>query len=181
MQMIIVIGLPCSGKSTFAEKLPSIQFTTLDIGDIVRYLSKKKERVVDETLDVAIIEELRYHLSLAEHMDKDVVVTGVRQLSIFKYLEEYPCQLKQVVYMATERATLLERFEKRASEKDKGLTYGQIIEKERKLGYAEVFRYLFEQCMLPIVFKTETKDHDPISLCQYYMTFRSFDIKPRLR
>lgn len=85
--IIIVVGQICGGKSYFIQTNLSQKYRNsevIKIGDIVRSLKGSVDRLIDESLDTAIIEHLTKRIK--ESSALTVIIDGIRQMSIYEAL-----------------------------------------------------------------------------------------------
>lgn len=139
--IVLVCGNLCSGKGHFCEtKYPD--YTRIGISDIVRELSKAKDRQeMSKTgfLDMMIVAKL---IPMISQHDK-VIVDGIRQLSILHALENhFGQQIKDVIWLEVPHETLRARYEQRASAKDKAFTFDQALKSDQDLGIGDVEDYI---------------------------------------
>jgi predicted kinase len=146
MEIIAVMGYLCSGKSTYAQQYPDA-FSKIEVSDIVRRLTKTEKRVHDSNLDTAIIGEL--HSVIMEASDSGqagIVVTGIRQRSILMYLESMCDTMEELelkrIWLDVPYEILRHRYYKRGAEKDNGITYDQVMERDNQLGLKNLVEYL---------------------------------------
>lgn len=147
-----VFGRVCSGKSTFvdnlikdltSQKLNQKTFI-FEIGEVVRILKKKEERVFQESLDKMIFDFIIEKLKSNPMIDT-VYIVGIRQKSLFlafeKFFGPYMINIDRIFLnpTTTERR---ERFDKRNADKDKLLSFTQVELEERKLGLDELILFL---------------------------------------
>lgn len=137
-----ILGPVCSGKTTYMERYPADRWLKIDIGSIVREITQTQERVFDKTLDEQIIRQLRMKILTSK---KDVIVSGIRQVSIGVHLEIIAALDEFMwIYLDVPQEVLEARYEKRAAEKDLKLTFQQAIGKEVELGYNDMIRHFNE-------------------------------------
>lgn len=139
--IIIVCGNIASGKGYFIQnKYPDYQH--ISVSGIVKSLinsSERNELSKTSYLDKRIIEILIEQISC---YDK-VIVDGIRQPQIIHALEaHFKNQIKDVIWLDVSEETLRKRYESRGHDKDKGLSFDQAIEGDRKLGIGDVEKYI---------------------------------------
>lgn len=141
-KVVAIIGKVCTGKSTLAKnKYPD--FVYIEVADIVRRLAKQVNRSYNKTLDQSIIAELRQRI--IESQDKDVVIVGIRQLSIYKNLlvfvsgRSYNLMTYRTI---ADMETIRCRFNARNAEKDSMLEYTDVIRKDAELGLAKLEEFI---------------------------------------
>lgn len=133
-----IFGELCSGKSTYAKwKFPD--FPIIEIGEIVRHLVNKKERVHIKELDVQIAREV--DIQLQQLGKQDVVIVGVRQISLLKELMQ---DIDSLIYLQVQRSELKRRFLNRKNKKEK-LTFEDAIEKDDNLGMRALKLFLLNE------------------------------------
>jgi predicted kinase len=142
-EVIIVIGCICSGKTTYMSKCPDA-YRKVDVGDIVRSITKTTQRTHIQDLDSLIIEELEreIHRAASERM-KGIVIVGMRQLSIYLSVATYCKELcfnLQRVYLSVPLKTLKQRYIKRADQKDV-CSFEEAMMKDIKIGYLELIEH----------------------------------------
>ena len=136
-KLIIVVGKVCSGKDFVADNVFD-NALKIDIGSIVRSLTKTTQRIHQKTLDIQIIVQVHKAINAT---DKDVVITGIRQLTIYNNLLLLASgrRFKQVTYyLECPLEVLRERYYKRNNPKDMGIPFEDVIEKDAALGLAEL-------------------------------------------
>lgn len=136
-KLIIIIGEVCSGKDHFANEFyPSAE--KIDVGNIVRSITKTQARIHNEQLDSQICIEIH---KIINSTTKDIVITGIRQLSIYNNIQQLSmgrCFKIITYYLSVPHEILKERFKQRASEKDLNISFEEVIERDNKLGLAEL-------------------------------------------
>ena len=139
-RLIVVLGKVASGKSTFAQTL--INHTQIDIGSIVREIKKQEERVHNQSLDKQIIQYLDYKLLL--NRETNFVITGIRQYSILKHLIYNSSSLDDIdlIWLEVSKEELKRRFLNRQFEKDKDLTFEEVIKRDAELGLTEIENFI---------------------------------------
>lgn len=135
MKIIVVCGKVCSGKDTFAQNLAF--HTHIDIGSIVRDLVKKEERVFDQSLDKQIIVELEKCIE----SNKQCVITGIRQKSILDNLLNNHKSI-EIIWLEVAEEELKRRFLQRDNDKDKNLSFEEVLERDNQLGLRELELYI---------------------------------------
>lgn len=144
-KVLAVVGPICSGKTTYLNRFPDDRWHKIDIGDIVRRLTKTEARLHIKDLDEAISTELRLIL-LRDMTHKDVVISGIRQKSICSRLETYTALDDFMwVYLDVDQEVLEERYAVRAAEKDLSITFQQAIKRDVELGYNEMITYVLSR------------------------------------
>lgn len=157
-----ILGPVCSGKTTYMERYPD-RWLKIDIGSIVREITKSQERTFDKSLDEQIIQKLRYAILPS---DKDIIVSGIRQVSIAHHLEIITMLDDFMwVYLDVPQEILEARYEKRAAEKDLKLTFQQAIAKEVELGYNDMMRH-FNESEHKCTIKNYTEDEQQLYALQ---------------
>ena len=149
MNIHIIIGPLCSGK-THLLKTDYVKYDTIDIGDIVRRLKPSDVRVFDQDLDQLIMMELRMSIIDAIESKTDLVIAGIRQLSILlgteTFIKAHQLNPKKKIkysrfFLNTDITVRKERFESRKDSKDKTLTFSQADERDNKLGLKQLTNY----------------------------------------
>jgi len=133
-KIILVVGLPFSGKTTFAEN--HVLHDHIEVGDIVREITQTQERKHILSLDEQICKILTQKL-LSSTNETGVVITGIRQMSILFYLIARFGDI-EIVWLEVPKEELQRRYINRDDVKDKGLTFEEIIRKDYELGLAEI-------------------------------------------
>jgi predicted kinase len=140
-EIILVCGNLCSGKGHFcASKYPD--YHRIGVSDVVRSLSKAQDRSelsktahLDTQIVEALSEEIRKH-------DK-VIVDGIRQPTIMYALRNrFANEIKDIIWLDVPEDTLRQRYETRASAKDKAMTFDQAIQSDKNLGIGDVENYI---------------------------------------
>lgn len=148
VMITFVVGGCCSGKTYFVEKLLP-DASVIEVGEIVRNLAKKQERVFDETLDQYIIKEIRLLINHFVSIGcKRIIIVGCRQTSIFKAITDnldkgkYQVTLLSVPYLIRQ-----DRFENRSplTEKDRGKLFREIVDGEKSIGLDDFILYLVNE------------------------------------
>lgn len=159
MNITIVIGSLCSGKSTYAKQLQDQlhqqgQLTTIiEVGSIVRELVAHESRHFDKTLDTQIIEELNkmiFHcLTVVE--TQHLIIVGIRQLSILKamilksgHLTSFGNNM-QIKLLKVDDQTRAQRYESRNANKDVQLVFSLADRHDNSLGLNELINFLTQQ------------------------------------
>lgn len=140
----MIFGAVCSGKSSFITE----HYAKIDIGDIVRSITKTNKRIHKPDLDKIIIEKLT-DLVLYTYRRRDdilgIAIVGCRQVSILQAVEEL-CRLTtfhlERVLLYVPHSILKTRFEQRQSYKDVGMTFEEVMSRDVQIGYLELVEYL---------------------------------------
>ena len=156
-KMIQIIGKLCSGKTYAANKLredltkKGYSVLSIEVGEIIRALTGKEQRVFDKTLANQAFEEIK-KIVLA-HTDVDfVIVIGCRQVSLCKKLEQEfskkinDIQWKHIVYTLDIHDEIRKsRFLARKDAKDNGATFEQLDKQDARLGINDLINYLHKK------------------------------------
>ena len=138
-KIILLSGKLCSGKGYCSANLYS-DFKHIVVSGIVKRLSKATSRSeltktqhLDDQIASALISEIQKY--------DEVVVDGIRQLSIVKQLIERFGDIVELVWVEVPKAELKQRFEQRKDKKD-DTSFEQALEFDSKLGLDEVERFM---------------------------------------
>lgn len=138
--IVLVSGKLCSGKGHYCSThYPD--FKHIAVSDIVKSLThsnKRSELTKTKSLDSVIVNQL------IEEIDKypKVVVDGVRQMSIIRYLQQYYGENNiQMVWLDIPEDVRKSRFDQRSREED-DLPFDDASAADDKLGVADVERYM---------------------------------------
>lgn len=148
MEVKIITGPALSGKTYYATKRAKPEDKIIDIGTIVRQLSKTLSRVFDASLDEAICNEVFVRLDDIYSSNKEAVVyiVGPRQLTVIQKIEHYVKQILEeqlsIVFLQVPLSVLKQRFELRGEVKDQNITFKELVEKETELGLNEILKYI---------------------------------------
>jgi len=141
----LVCGNICSGKNTFCS-----QFTDthehIVVSDIVKSIINSTERSeLQDTkhLADAIAVKLVELVDKALLRGKKVMVDGIRQISlIWLIASEYKDYDRSIIWLDCDTHILKQRYESRAAEKDKSLTFEDAMEADRELGIKEIESFM---------------------------------------
>lgn len=141
-RIIVVVGRVCSGKTSYMNRYPDY-WNKIDVGDIVRKLTKETSRRHDPTLDQDIMSELSFMLKDC----KDAVIVGIRQKSILEYLQKNFRSFSHLsfVLLVVPEQVLKNRFNQRADKKDSKVTFEEAIERDNLLGLQDAIDYVCDQ------------------------------------
>ncbi len=149
-QIICILGRVCSGKNTFADKL--VNHTQIDIGQVVREITKTNKRIHNKDLDKEIIRALEYRF--CAFSETKFVITGIRQLSVLLYvLEHYIPADRELIYLEVPEEELKRRYINRQSEKDRGIHFEDVIKRDNDLGLGEIEEFLKQEPELFTIIK----------------------------
>lgn len=148
-RIIIVVGKVCSGKDTFAQTL--INHTQIDIGFLVKEITKTNQRIHNKDLDKEIIRQLDYRLDGFQNVPINFIITGIRQLSILKYLISQYISEVELIWLDVPDEELKRRFINRQSEKDKGFTFEEVIKRDSELGLGEIEEFIKQNDIFKII------------------------------
>jgi len=164
--VIIVCGPLCSGKTTFAKTL--VNHRHIDIGDIVREIKQKIERVHDAMLDTLINGRLTHEMA-RQDVNTNIVITGIRQKSIYDHVIsncELFKQTHETLWLDVPKDILFQRFLNRDEEKDKNplkLTlldsrsrFNDLLIADAYLGLRELKDYLLTQTTTKVIKNYDT-------------------------
>ena len=149
MKITTLIGPLCSGK-TFRLNNDYQSAIRIDVGDIVRSIKQKEERIFDAALDMHINAELGIQIRKAVDEKKDLVIAGIRQLSIIitaeliiKALALSPKNKIQYtrIFLNIDTSIRKQRFISRESSKDNNLTFEEIEKRDNRLGLQQLQNY----------------------------------------
>lgn len=159
MNITIVIGSLCSGKSTYAKQLQDQlhqqgkSTSIIEVGSIVRELVAHESRYFDKTLDTQIIEELNkmifHYLTMMQ--TQHLIIVGIRQLSILKALILKHSHLTsfgnnmQIKLLKVDDQTRAQRYESRNANKDVQLVFSLADKHDNSLGLNELINFLTQQ------------------------------------
>lgn len=149
MEIIIVVGPICSGKSTYSNRYPS-NFVKLDIGNVVREITSTQIRVQDEHLDVLIINKVVEKIASTVDLMKEkpirgMVISGIRQLSILNVIEKLSADMDYkitYIYLYVPTAILKYRYHRSARVKDNSKTFEEAMMGDYKIGLEELTKEL---------------------------------------
>ena len=139
-KIVVVVGRICSGKSVFSQilaknlELRGRVVKIVDIGDLVREIVNKEERVFKSQLDLKIIERLSSIINSSRE-DEVVIVVGPRQVSITNSLEG---EKTQFLYLECSEQERRRRYLSRNADKDKDLSFEEVEQRENELGMQTV-------------------------------------------
>jgi hypothetical protein len=148
MKITTIIGPICSGKTHLLQTTFPTQ-TKVEIGDIVREIKSQTTRMFDESLDLQISIKLRLIIKQAIEDEVDLVIVGIRQLSILLATEifikahqlDHTKKIKYVrTFLNVDVALRRERFISRAALKDK-LSFEETERRDNELGLQELTDY----------------------------------------
>jgi predicted kinase len=142
MQIVVIIGAVCSGKSKYAAERYDLT-NVIDIGDIVREITKTERRVHVASLDSQIMMALHAKImSLIGFEVKEIVITGIRQFSILNYIEEnFNYDIVRIL-LEVPIPILKKRYKNSKRAKDSGLTFEEAIERDDNIGYGALLDYV---------------------------------------
>lgn len=152
MKITTVIGPVCSGK-THLINAEYQQAVRVDVGDIVREVTKENSRVFDEGLDGYITTRLSGEINEAFANKWDVVIGGIRQLSILIYVEKHIKRMTQLslatiqyerIYLNVDEQIRRERYLKRGATKDHTYTFSEVERRDNALGLRQLTSYCLE-------------------------------------
>lgn len=158
-KIVFVIGKFCSGKSYYknfvaqlaAENGRGDKASFIEIGDVVRSITKSKERVFDNNLDNKIIEIVKDNVNLVRNSSEILYIVGIRQLSVFLSLynefvsEGYEVFIDYLPTSREQRKTFFENQKKNNSKKNDEKTFEEIEEQEKGLGIDQLCSYLVDE------------------------------------
>ena len=162
MKITTIIGPVCSGKTYLLKTIFPTQMK-VEIGDIVREIKSESTRIFDKGLDFQISAKLRLIIKKAIDEEVDLVIVGIRQLSILLLAELFikAHQLnpqKNIKYVRTflnvDSALRRERFISRAASKDK-LSFEETERRDNELGLQELTDYCLNKDKSKTTIKTQ--------------------------
>ena len=156
-KMIQIVGKLCSGKTYAANDLckklikKGCSVLSIEVGEIIRTLTGKEQRVFDKTLANQAFEEIKKIISA--HTEADFVfIVGCRQISLYKKLEqEFSKKIGDTEWNHV--ACVLDvpdevrknRFLARKDTKDNGATFEQLDKQDARLGINDLINYLHKK------------------------------------
>lgn len=164
-----IIGKSLTGKSYLADQLfeqdakAGRSVLRIEVGELVREITKTKERVFDDSDEMQgyLIEKLSR--LLFENMGKyDVIrIVGIRQEDVFKHVYSglsVGCSIHIYLTIASIKERK-RRFKKsQTTEKNKGLTFEELIKGEEKLGIDQLINGVLNQNLNSENFTVVTPD-----------------------
>jgi len=134
-----VCGQLCSGKTLYSKALAHIcEGVYIEVGDIVRKLKQTEDRKLlqdSSHLAAQIVDYLKTQSKLT--LDKDLVVSGVRQKEIIKFFPD-----STLLWVECPKEERARRYAKRAREGD-SQTFEEAEQGDINLGILEVKQYIF--------------------------------------
>lgn len=144
MKVTFIIGALCSGKTTMTQHCD--EEDVIEIGQIVRNLTTLDDRLFDKDLDIAINNRVFQIISKAfYHAPRDLVVVGIRQLSVFTSIEKVCNDLgveMEVWYLEVPEDIRKQRYESRNSSKDVSITFEFANRQDNTLGLTELIEHI---------------------------------------
>lgn len=131
-RVVFVLGWTSSGKSTYAETLTT-KYRVIEIGDIVRVLSKTSKRVYN----VGDEDIFQYIKNLK--INEDVVFASVRSKKLFDLLvNEYKDQDVSFEIMSTSIKECERRFYNAKRKKDEYVSFDDVIKQDKLFGLDKI-------------------------------------------
>lgn len=134
--IVLVLGRICAGKGTYCYQFPEKKHIV--VSDIVKRIGGVRSRSdLQETgdLDRLIAEELIKEIRLH---DEDVLVDGIRQLSILRaILQEFGKDKVDVLWLEVPKRERSRRFESRGRRRD-DIPFDQADIRDENLGIGDV-------------------------------------------
>lgn len=154
MNVILVAGEICSGKTTYLSSFSDEAFDKVDVSDIVRSITKDERRRALPHLDVEIIKELKIKIKESDIRGKDIIIAGPRQLDIVLAVEMW-CKIHQYPLeyhiLEVDRSIRNERYLHRSSRKDQALTFDEAEKSDKVLGIDEVMSYFYTRTKAKLI------------------------------
>lgn len=151
MNVTTILGPICSGK-TYLITTQYSHAIQVDVGDIVREISDNRQRVFDATLDMLIIDRVLQRITDAINANRDIVIGGIRQLSILTSVEDFVRRLRHTsanitytrIYLSVPQDVRRQRYAERSDAKDNQLTFSVVEAKEAQLGLQQLTEYCLQ-------------------------------------
>lgn len=151
-KITFVVGGCCSGKTYIAKALSKKMMNEgkktyiLEVGDIVRLLTNKQERVFDKNFHKKITEILCNSIQIAFKQDyENVIVVGCRQIEVFKEtISSLDQKNYDIVYIAAPKDIRKARYENRCSSKD-SKSFEEVLNGEKSIGFNDFIEYLVNE------------------------------------
>lgn len=151
MNITTILGPICSGK-TYLIATQYAHAIQVDIGDIVREISDERQRIFDATLDTLIIDRVLRRITDAVDANCDIVIGGIRQLSILLSVEDFVGRLRHTsanitytrIYLSVPQDVRRQRYIERSDVKDNQLTFSAVEAKEAQLGLQQLTTYCLQ-------------------------------------
>lgn len=152
VKITFVVGGCCSGKTYIAKALSKKMMNEgkktyiLEVGDIVRLLTNKQERVFDKNFHKKITEILCNSIQISLKQDyENVIVVGCRQIEILKDTISFLNQKSyDIIYIAVPIDVRKARYENRHSSKD-SKPFEEVLNGEKSIGFTNFVEYLVNE------------------------------------
>lgn len=149
MKNIILIAPPAAGKGTLANSLKSLGYEQLSTGDMLRDLAQIDPSLQEKMQTGALIDDETVFKALKNKLNKlgntpyilDGFPRNIKQAEMYdKLLEELNRDLGVVIYMNTDKNTLLKRATSRVVCPNCGRSYNLLSEelKPIKEGFCDI-------------------------------------------
>lgn len=143
MEVVYIIGPLCSGKTTYANELKAKGYELIEIGAIVRNITKTVYRTHNSDLAEEIGIRLVEKITTAVEQNQRVAVVGLRQRSLLnEALSCAPYSHTRIVWLEAPYEVLKARFDQRNEKKDLQMTFEEAYKFDQQLGLEDLEGYL---------------------------------------
>lgn len=145
-KVTFVVGELCSGKSTVARNIPSEYGTSqlIELGDIVRHIVKREQRVHTNAIDTEIIK-----MVIDVSRSSQIIIVGPRTMTVMISLREYfksiDYEIEYVLIHSPDHEILEKRYLERGAKKDQDLSFRDAWSNDMKLGLGAIIEYLMKK------------------------------------
>ena len=153
-RVVYILGKIASGKSTAtqhyinerASREERYRYRVVEVGQIVRDIKKTCFRTFEENLDKEIVNRIDKEFREAAAKGEDLVVVGIRQLSIWTQLNQNFNGPREIYLCITPTKDRQHRYEKLSSAraKDRTLTFEQAEAGDASLGIDQLITHVLD-------------------------------------
>lgn len=137
MNVIIVIGYPAAGKSTYISQIQGPGDAVVEPGNIARELAHTTHRVHDKSLDDKILRRIKNIIDRNER----VIISCPRSKDVVESLIEYVgWENLEVHVLDVPLSVCRARYNTRSDVKDRGISFDEVLRKDNAMGLGEMMK-----------------------------------------
>ena len=145
LKALFIVGYIASGKSTYTNSIQEDDDLIIELGSVVRYLTKTEKRVFDNDLDDAIYEYCRDLIGESIDQISRVIFVAPRSPKLMERLMgmigRENCEIR---FMFVPFSIREKRFIESKRDKDNNISYLEALRKDASIGMEDLIDNLMQ-------------------------------------